>query len=103
MAENSEGFKNLEKLVGYTKDTAHRKLNFIDLDKSSLRLMLFTDAAFGNRTYLSSQLGYNIALADGYGNANIFHYGSQKCRRITRSAMAAELMGLITFLMKHFV
>ena len=70
--------------------------------------MLFTDAAFGNRSDNTSQLGYVILLSDDTGSANIIHYGSQKCRRVTRSAMAAELLGLSTgfdeaFCVKHMI
>ena len=108
MIPDTEAFKQLLNLVEYARCTAQRRLNFVDLDQSSLRLMLFTDSAFGNRADLSSQLGYVIVLSDKYCNANILHYGSQKCRRITRSPMAAELLGLSTgfdesFCVKHLI
>jgi hypothetical protein len=34
-------------------------------------------------------------MVDGNNNANLVHYGSQRCTRVTRSVMAAELHGLI--------
>lgn len=69
-------------------------LNFVRLDKSSLRIITFTDSSFANNRDCSSQIGYVIALADGKGNANIIHWQSVKCRRVTRSVLASELYAL---------
>lgn len=62
----------------------------------SLEVTLFTDAAFANREDQTSQIGFLIILNDKNGSCNIVHYGSQKCRRVTRSVMAAGILGLIT-------
>lgn len=35
-------------------------------------------------------------MVDCNNKANILHYGSKKCRRITRSVMAPELLALVT-------
>jgi len=80
----------------------------VKLDRTSLRVVLFTDASFGNTSDLSSQTGFVIALVDGNDNANIIHYGSKKCRRVTRSVMAAEILALVTgfdhaFIVKHAI
>lgn len=53
--------------------------------------MVFTDASFANNQDLSSQIGYVIALADDNNNANIIHWSSLKCKRVTRSVLASEL------------
>ena len=42
---------------------------------------------------MSSQIGFVIVLADKYNNANIIHWQSVKCRRVTRSVLASELYG----------
>ena len=58
-------------------------------------MAVFVDAAFANNRDLSSQLGYITALMDDLGTANIIHYSSQKSKRITRSALAAELYAMV--------
>ena len=61
------------------------------LNKDTLKLIAFTDASFANNTDLSSQIGFVIVLADASGKANIIHWSSTKCKRVTRSVLAAEL------------
>ena len=53
-----------------------------------------TDSSFANNKDLSSQIGYVIVLADDQNNANIIHWQSIKCRRVTRSVLASELYTL---------
>ena len=65
------------------------------LEKDSLRLLVFTDASFANNKDLSSQIGYVLVLADGNNNANILHWSSIKCKRVTRSVLASELYGMV--------
>lgn len=52
------------------------------------KLIAFVDASFANNKDYSSQIGYVIALADAKGNANIIHWSSTKCKRITRTVLA---------------
>ena len=40
---------------------------------------------------MSSQIGDIICLADATNKANIIHWSSMKCKRVTRSVQAAEL------------
>ena len=56
--------------------------------------MTFTDASFANNKDLSSQIGYIIVLADASGRANILHWSSTKCKRVTRSVLASELYAM---------
>ena len=56
--------------------------------------MIFTDASFANNKDLSSQIGYVIAITDRNGSANIVHWSSIKCKRVTRSVLASELYAL---------
>ena len=63
--------------------------------KRPFHLAVFVDAAFANNKDHSSQLGFIIALMDDTSAANIIHYSSQKSKRITRSALAAELYAMM--------
>jgi hypothetical protein len=60
-----------------------------------LKLVVFTDSSFANNADYSSQIGYVIALADDEDNANILHWSSTKCKRVTRSTLASELYGIV--------
>ena len=56
--------------------------------------MIFTDASFANNKDLSSQIGFVIVLTDQNRTANIIHWSSIKCKRVTRSVLASELYAL---------
>ena len=56
--------------------------------------MVFTDASFANNRDLSSQIGFVIVLTDRNQDANILHWSSIKCKRVTRSILASELYAL---------
>ena len=71
-----------------------RGMHFVKLDQDSLQLLAFTDASFANNKDLSSQIGYVLVLADAKGRANILHWSSIKCQRVTRSVLASELYGM---------
>lgn len=89
--------KTIEKLCKITKrarETSEIGLNFVELDLDSLQYFLFTDASFANASNGASQIGFVLCLADSSGKANIVHFGSQRCKRVTRSVMAAELLAL---------
>jgi len=55
---------------------------------------VFTNASFANNKDLSSQIGYVLVLADATRRANIIHWSSTKCKRVTRSVLASELYGM---------
>ena len=55
---------------------------------------MFTDASFANNKDLLSQISYVIALSDATKKANIIHWSSVKCKRVTRSVLASELYGM---------
>jgi hypothetical protein len=73
-----------------------RRLRFVllDLNQNQLKLMIFTDVAFANTTDLHSQIDYVICLTNDV-HANLIHWSSTKCKRITRSVLAAELYAMI--------
>ncbi len=89
-------FQQMNGIVGYCKSSV-RSLKYAKLDIGSLRLIVFTDAAFANAKNERSKLG---------DRWNIVHCGSIKCKRVARSVMAAEIMALIygfdaSFVVKH--
>ena len=55
---------------------------------------MFIDISFINNKDLLSQIGYVITLTDTTNQANIIHWSSVKCKRITRSVLASELYGM---------
>jgi hypothetical protein len=56
--------------------------------------MIFTDAAFANTLDLHSQIDYVVCLTND-AHANLIHWSSIKCKRITRSVLAVELYAMI--------
>jgi hypothetical protein len=87
-------FKALNKRLQWQIDNPTRGLKFVQLDKTSLKLLVFTDASFANNKDLSSQIGYVIVMADSNNQANIIHWSSIKCKRVTRSILASELYAM---------
>jgi hypothetical protein len=89
------GYKAVNNLVRTCLETADKGLIFKSIDQDTCRVVDFTDASFANAEVYKSQLVFVICLADARPNADIAHFGSQKCKRVTRSVMAAELHALI--------
>ena len=86
--------KLLNKRLKWQIDHAERGLHFVKLDISTLKLIIFTDSSFANNLNLSSQIGYVVVLADATNKANILHWSSIKCKRVTRSVLASELYAM---------
>jgi len=86
--------KSLNKRLSWQIENADRGLKFVKLDQKTLQLLVFTDASFANNKDLSSQIGYVIILTDATKRANIVHWSSVKCKRVTRSVLASELYGM---------
>jgi hypothetical protein len=86
--------KKLNKRLRWQIENQSRGLRFVKLDKTTLQLIVFTDASFANNLDNTSQIGFVITLADGSNNANIIHWSSIKCKRVTRSVLASELYGM---------
>jgi len=61
---------------------------------NSLQVVAFTDASFANNNDNSSQIGFIIVIADAENNANIVHWSSIKCKRVTRSVLSSELYAI---------
>lgn len=86
--------KALNKRLEWQIANPKRGLKFVKLDVKTLQLVAFTDASFANLKDLSSQIGYVLVLMDGNNKANIIHWSSTKCKRVTRSVLASELYGM---------
>ena len=86
--------KTLNKRIQWQLENAVRGLRFVRLNKESLQLLVFTDASFINNKDLSSQIKYVLVMADVSGRANILHWSSVKCKRVTRSVLASELYAM---------
>lgn len=89
-----EDAKILNKRLQWQIDHCSRGLRYVRLDPSTLKLVVFTDASFANNRNLSSQIGFVIVLADATNRANILHWSSIKCKRVTRSVLASELYAM---------
>ena len=85
--------KSLNKRIQWQIDNSDRGLKFIPLG-DDLELLVFTDASFAKNKDFSSQIGFVITLADRNGNANLIHWSSIKCKRVTRSVLGAELYAM---------
>ena len=90
----NDDIKHLNKRLQWQIENSNRGLRFVRLDPTNLKLLVFTDASFANNKDLSSQIGYVLVLADASGHANIIHWSSIKCKRVTRSVLASELYGM---------
>lgn len=87
--------EKLNKCLEWQIKNIDRGIKFVKLDLASIKIVVFTDSAFANNSDYSSQIGYVIVLADDSKNANILHWSSTKCRRVTRSVLASELYALV--------
>ena len=84
----------LNKRLQWQLDNQDRGLKYVKLDQDDLQVVVFTDSSFANNRDLSSQIGFVICLADSTSKANIIHWSSVKCKRVTGSVLAAELYGM---------
>ena len=57
-------------------------------------MLIFTNSLFANNKDFLSQIGYILVLVDLLNKANIVHWSSVKCKRITRSVLAFELYAM---------
>ena len=87
--------KTLNKVTKFLKATIDQGLNYVPLNLGKARLVLMTDASFANASGMKSQLGYILLMADDKGDCNVLHYASNRCKRVARSVMAAELFALV--------
>ncbi len=91
---SSDDINTLNKRLQWQIINQIRDLKYVRLNQTSLRLVIFIDSSFANNSDLFSQIDYVICLADAI-HANILHWSSIKCKRVTRSVLAAELFAMI--------
>lgn len=65
------------------------------IDLKTASIVLFTDVSFGNARKEKRKLAYIIVLDDKKDKANITHFSSRRCKRVTKSGMARERHELV--------
>ena len=88
-----EDFKRLDKVFQQLRNE-RVELLYGNVDLDTAEVFVFADAAFATNLDLSSQLGFIALLVDQDRNCSIITWSSTKCRRVTRSVLAAELYAL---------
>ena len=96
--------KYLNKRLAWQILNKERGMNYIGLDLKNVKLYIFVDGSFAGNKDFSSQIGFVAVLGNETFNnnkcfslrGNIIHWSSVKCKRITRSALASELYGMVS-------
>ena len=81
-------------------------IRYVELDLDYTKLFVFVDGLFANNKDFSSQIGYEIIIANETTRAlyddslfrlrgNLIHYSSTKSKRVTRSVLALEIYGIV--------
>lgn len=83
--------------------TKHQGRLYIPQDIPSTELVLATNALVANTERMKNELGYILFMVDGNSRCNIFHYGSEKCKLISRSVLEAEINAFLLSLNFAFV
>jgi hypothetical protein len=90
---SSKNITILNKRLQWQIDNYFRDINYVKLDSTKFRLMIFTNSSFANNRDLFSQIDYVTCLTNSK-HVNIVHWSSIKCKRVTRNVLAAELYAL---------
>jgi hypothetical protein len=92
----------LNKRLQWQLDHLDRGLTYISLEMSTAKLFVFVDGSFANNKDFSSQIGFEIILANETTqddeftiNGNLIHWSSIKSKRVTRSVLASEIYGMV--------
>jgi hypothetical protein len=91
---SSKNITTLNKRLQWQIDNYFRDINYVKLDSTKFRLMIFTNSFFANNRDLFSQIDYVICLTNSK-HVNIVHWSSIECKRVTRNVLAAELYALV--------
>ena len=88
------------KLLNRARESGFR-LVFRELDYENLAVCAISDSSHGNMRGGGSQAGWLVALADnhvmnGEAKASVVSWASHRIKRVVRSTLAAEAMGLST-------
>jgi hypothetical protein len=90
---SSENVASLNKRLQWQIDNHIKELRYVSFDSTKLQLMIFTNSSFARNRELFSQIDYVICLIN-LKHVNIVHWSLIKCKRVTRSVLAAELYAL---------
>jgi hypothetical protein len=97
-----EEIKELNKRLQWQLDNIDRGIKYVPVDLSTMKMFVFVDGSFANNKDLSSQIGYEIILANEVIEdkaftirGNLVHYTSGKSKRVTRSVLASEIYGMV--------
>jgi hypothetical protein len=82
--------KRLNSTIRRLRHSPEESLRFPKLDRKTLRIFVFADASFANNDDVTSQMGYIVFLTDVSNRCAPMAYKSVKCKRVTRSVLAAE-------------
>ena len=85
--------QTVNKLINKIKDNQYT-LRYLPLNLP-LKIVLFTDAAFGNLSDGGSQAGHVIFLVDKHNNSNLLSWQSKCIKRVVRGTLAAETIAMI--------
>ena len=83
----------MNKLINKVKDNQYKR-KYQRLGKP-IKIVLLTDAAFGNLSNGSSQGEQVLFLIDGYGKWNLVSWLLKRIKRISRSTLAAEIIAMV--------
>ncbi len=87
---SSENIATLNKRLQWQIDNHIKELKYVKLNLANLQLTIFTNSSFANNQDLFSQIDYVICFTN-FKHVNIVHWSSIKCKRVTRSVLAAKL------------
>src|SRR5271170_3478150 len=92
----------LNKRLKWQMDHLDRGLKYIPINLSTAKLFVFVDGSFANNKDFSSQIGYEIIIANETTGldeftlkGNMIHWSSTKSKRVTRSVLASEIYGMV--------
>jgi hypothetical protein len=79
-----------------------RGLLYVPINLPTAKLFVFVDGSFANNKDFSSQLGYEIIIAnestgenDFMIHGNLIYWSLTKSKRVTRSVLASEIYGMV--------
>jgi len=92
----------LNKRLSWQMNHLDRGLLYVPVNLPTAKLFVFVDGSFANNKDFSSQLGYEIIIAnestgenDFTIHGNLIHWSSTKSKRVTRSVLASEIYGMV--------
>jgi hypothetical protein len=92
----------LNKRIMWQMQNLDRGIKYIAIDLSTAKLFVFVDGSFANNKDFSSQIGYEVILANESAKneefeitGNLIHWSSTKSKRVTRSVLASEIYGMV--------